>query len=253
MNISPSPFDFFDKIVCISFDPNRWELCKQTFDTLNITDRVIRFKGTNPLQEYIIRGVIPQQYDPNHIDVIHARRAGCSLSHLEIIKMAKKNNFKNVLVFEDDVVINSTLEETLEGLDKSVKELPDNWDIFYLTASPTDIYGHNPPVSDYSENLCKVHAAHTTHAIAVNSTAFDYIIENGADMNTIIPWIETWVGIDVFYIKKVQCNGNTYMPRKLLLNQRNCFSDMENCVRNNGDFIKQSYNRYQGLVDEPLS
>ena len=253
MNTIPSPFDFFDKIICISFDPNRWEHCKQTFDILNITDRVIRFKGTNPLQEFISRGTIPQQYDPNHIDVIHARRAGCSLSHLEIIKMAKENNFKNVLIFEDDVIINSTLEETLDGLSKSVKELPDNWDIFYLAACPTDMYGHCPPISDYSENLCKVHSAYTTHAIAINGTAFDHIIDNGANMDTIIPWIETWVGIDVFYIKKIHCNGNTYMPRKLLLNQRNCFSDMENCVRNNGDFIKQAYNRYPGLINEPLS
>jgi GR25 family glycosyltransferase involved in LPS biosynthesis len=248
-----TPFNFFDKIVCLSHDPNRWDPCQDTFDALNIKDRVIKYKGDNPLQEYINRGIIPQQYDTNHIDVIHARRGGCSLSHLNIIKMAKENNFNNVLIFEDDVILNHPANEVLSYLNAAINELPKDWELFYLTASPTHIYGHVPPVTDYSQHLCKVHAAHTTHAIAINSNIFDEIVENSADMDTIIRWTETWVGIDVFYIKKIQCRGHTFMPKKLLLNQKNCFSDIENCLRNNGDFIKQSYNNYEPLIKEPLS
>ena len=247
-----TPFNFFDKIVCLSFDPKRWDPCQQVLDEIGIKDRVIRYKGDNPLQEYINRGAIPQQYDPNHIDVIHARRGGCSLSHFNIIRMAKENNFKNVLIFEDDIINNVTLNELNSYLDAAIKELPSDWQIFYVTANPTHMHGHYPPISNYSENLCLVHAAHTTHAIAINSTAFDEILENGADMDTIIQWTERWVAIDTFYIKKMHCNNRTYMPKKLLINQRNCFSDIENCVRNNCDFIKQSYNLYDHLIREPL-
>lgn len=252
MESNSTSFNFFDKIVCLSHDPNRWEPCQETFELLNIKDRVIKYQGDNPLQEYIKRGVIPQQYDPNHIDVIHARRGGCSLSHFNIVKMAKENNFKNVLIFEDDIVINVLPDELHNYLNTAINELPDNWEIFYITASPTHIHGHHPPISNYSENLCRVHAAHTTHAIAINSNVFDEILENGANMDTIIRWTETWVAIDTFYIKKIHCKGNTYMPKKLLINQRNCFSDIENCIRNNGDFIKQSYNGYEPLIKEPL-
>ena len=244
----PTPFDFFDKIVCLSFDPKRWDSCEQVFQEIGIKDRVIRYKGDNPLQEYINRGVIPEQYDPNHIDVIHARRGGCSLSHFNIIKMAKENNFKNVLIFEDDIINNVPSRELQIQLDTAIKELPSNWEIFYVTANPTHMHGHYPPVSNYSENLCRVHAAHTTHAIAINNNVFDEILENGANMDTIIRWTETWVAIDTFYIKKIHCKGNTYMPKKLLINQRNCFSDIENCIRNNCDFIKQSYNLYEHLI-----
>jgi GR25 family glycosyltransferase involved in LPS biosynthesis len=247
-----SPFDFFDKIVCISFNPERWEKCLYVFKQLGIADRVTRYYGTDPLKEYIKRGCIPQNFDPSSHDVIHARRGGCTLSHFNVIKLAKEENCKNVLTLEDDIEINGAASDVLDYLEKALQELPQNWEMLYLGCNPVEGYGSPAPVVSYSDRLCKVFSAFTTHAVAVNSNVFDVIIENSADMDTIIQWVEQRVGIDVFYCRNMNSRGNTFMPRKLLINQQNCFSGIDNCIRNNGDFIKQAYNKYKELVDEQL-
>ena len=47
---------------------------------------------------------------------------GCTQSHLEIIKMAKQNNYKNILILEDDftfTVSKDIFEEQIDLLFKS--------------------------------------------------------------------------------------------------------------------------------------
>ena len=244
--LNKQPFNFFDKIVCLSFDPNRWDSCTEVFKQLGISERVIRYKGDNPLEEYINRGLIPRDHNPNSIDAIHARRGGCTLSHFNILRMAKQNNFKNVLIFEDDIINNMPPEDLLLYLDSATKELPVNWEMFYPAASPAV-----QPIN-YSAHLCKTHSALTTHSISINSTIFDKILEEAPTMDNIIQWTEKLVAIDTFYSKAIHCNDLTFMCKKLLINQKNCFSDIDKCVRNNGDFIKQSYNRYEHLIKELL-
>jgi len=53
----------------------------------------------------------------------------CSLSHRNIYQAMIDNKWKRVLIFEDDVVPDL---HTLPMLFNCLKELPDNWDLFYL-------------------------------------------------------------------------------------------------------------------------
>lgn len=53
----------------------------------------------------------------------------CSLSHRNIYQAMIDNNWNRVLVFEDDVVPD---HEKLSLLYDCLKELPDNWELFYL-------------------------------------------------------------------------------------------------------------------------
>ena len=44
-------------------------------------------------------------------DIRNKGSIGCSLSHIEIAKIARKNNYKNILILEDDCKINVKIEE----------------------------------------------------------------------------------------------------------------------------------------------
>ena len=55
-----------------------------------------------------------------------AGELGCSLSHYEIWKNAKEQNFERILVLEEDFLIQS--EFTM----KMVNDLPDDWDMVYF-------------------------------------------------------------------------------------------------------------------------
>lgn len=53
----------------------------------------------------------------------------CSLSHCNIYEAIIRNNWQRVLILEDDVVPDP---EQLLSLPASLKELPDDWELFYL-------------------------------------------------------------------------------------------------------------------------
>jgi len=76
---------YFDKIYCINLNhrTDRWLESLQEFKKLGIDSDVERFEA-HELKPGI---------------------KGCTKSHYEIIKLAKKNKYKNVLIFEDDVFI----------------------------------------------------------------------------------------------------------------------------------------------------
>ena len=57
---------------------------------------------------------------------------GCSKSHLEILKLAQKNKYRNVLIFEDDFEFLVSKEEFYNNLNKFFKNYKDNFDFCYL-------------------------------------------------------------------------------------------------------------------------
>lgn len=58
------------------------------------------------------------------IDII-MNKVACSLSHYYAVKTALDNNFKNILILEDDIIFD-------ENLNLNLNDIPDNCDILYL-------------------------------------------------------------------------------------------------------------------------
>lgn len=54
---------------------------------------------------------------------------GCALSHREVYSDMISNNYKKILVLEDDVYIDESSEKDLK---LALRELPDNWESLYL-------------------------------------------------------------------------------------------------------------------------
>lgn len=54
---------------------------------------------------------------------------GCALSHIKIWEDAYKNNYENIMIFEDDAII---FDNFWDNLQNTYNYLPDKWDILYL-------------------------------------------------------------------------------------------------------------------------
>jgi GR25 family glycosyltransferase involved in LPS biosynthesis len=66
-------------------------------------------------------------------EIVNQEQLGCLISHLEIIKDAKKNNYKNILILEDDIIISNDYRNQLQNLLDFVKN--NTYNIIYLGAS----------------------------------------------------------------------------------------------------------------------
>lgn len=145
-----SPFDFFDEIYCISLPGNvtRWQKCINQFRYYNILDRVKRIHVTPPHPDI----TVPTLKFPRG-------EIGVSLSQCKALVHAAAHQAKNVLIFEDDVVFE---DGCLERLAKSIQELPEDWDIFFLGGNP------DRKMEEYSENLLRTKQFVCAFAYAIN-------------------------------------------------------------------------------------
>lgn len=227
-------FDFFDKIYCINLQKrtDRWQACEAVFNELGITDKVVRFEASDFSND-------------TSIIEIHRGRCGCAQSHINIIKDAVLNSYKNILIFEDDVKIHASVESIQQTMKDCFNELPSDWEIFYPSANPPT---HWESIKDYSQNLCSVIAAFTTHSIAINSNIFEHLIERFYSYGDVNNLIHKAVAVDNFYIESACSRGKAYLAKKLLFTQRNNYSDIDYCNRNIDGIIIETYNRHPLLA-----
>ena len=90
--------DYFDKIICINLAkrPDRWKQVTQEFAKAGITNvqRYYAIDGNPMGWKYVPDGKTLNQIKPQSWD----GAAGCMASHVNIWKLAKENNWKNVLI-----------------------------------------------------------------------------------------------------------------------------------------------------------
>ena len=207
-------FDRFDKVYCINLDrrPDRLENFKKEVEKYNLGE-FERFPA----------------YDRDNIDLtkypplINPGAIGLILSNLSIIKDAKKNNYKKILIIEDDCYFS---DEVL-NIDSYFDSLPDDWDLLYMGGNHNTHMGYQPPLR-INDKVVKLHHTFTTHFVGVNQTMFD-IIEQSLS-NTIQP-------IDVIY-SDLQKKYNVYSFTPAIALQLDGFSDIEGNNINYGWLIK---------------
>jgi GR25 family glycosyltransferase involved in LPS biosynthesis len=118
---------YFNKIYCVNLDrrPERWEEASKEFKKFNLdVERFSAVDGSKMNLSNIKMEVLKMESLPGAV--------GCSLSHRNIIKDAKKNAYDKILIFEDDVVFEDNL---LTRFENEIKSLPEDWDMFYLSAN----------------------------------------------------------------------------------------------------------------------
>jgi len=217
-----------DHILCINLDSrkDRWAECVEEFKKLNIENLVERYPAIQ-----------------NKIGI-----CGCTMSHVNCIKIAKERNYKNILILEDDVVFNNNIFfEVLYNAFDQLKSKNLQYDLIYLSSN---LRGDDNKLID--KNLAKIVSAKAAHAYIVNSTIYDYIM----DVYSKINWDDKYMwthenpdrmNIDVWY-KNIQKMGNTYGTYPAIADQRSGYSDI---IKQNSDY--RLSNKYNKILEKTLN
>ena len=199
--------EFTDKIYCINLDRrlDRWSRCCDIFKLHDIVvDRFSAVDGVDCQWEN-------KKLLPGEIGVIR--------SNLEIIKIAKENNYKNITIFEDDVELS---EDFNKNFDTYIKQVPNDWGFIYLGGN------HVGGFNQITENVAKISHSYAIHAIIIRDTIFDHILTMLSEENE---------QVDVTYAK-LQRIFPSYVIRPHLAWQRKDFSDIQGGIMDY-DFLKK--------------
>ncbi len=122
--------NYVDKVFVINMekDKNRLNNITEKCNKFNISFE--RFNGVDPLE------LKKKDYD-NDVSLFGKSFAsfsmiGCGLSHLYLWRKIVNENIEKSLIFEDDVIIKDDFYNVLHN---TYKELPEKWNILYLTTT----------------------------------------------------------------------------------------------------------------------
>ena len=210
--------EFIDKVFVINLDSRKDRMLKMTklLNELGI-DNWERFPAIKPN----FNSIEPREYRDYHkIQKLNKKYVkgsiGCKYSHLAILKLAKKRNYKNVLILEDDVIFTGSRNFLRLGL-REMEYMDAK--IVYLGLNKAKYKSIDDLVSlNYvQDGLC-------THSYLALSKHYDYLInllENATKQ------------IDLTYRDDFVNGGYYIIPNQFI--QDNSFSNITN------SFPRQSF------------
>lgn len=145
---------------------------------------------------------------------------GCTLSHLNILKEAKRRNLKNVLIFEDDFKFIIDKSKFWEKMNNFFNNNID-YDVLLI--------GYNIKKSEiYNDKLLKILDSQTTSSYLVNSKFYDKLIKNFEEGYISLKEtdIKEQYACDQYW-KKLQPMNNWYAFKERIGIQRESYSDIE--------------------------
>ena len=129
---------------------------------------------------------------------------GCLDSHLQIIKMAKKEKLPYIMILEDDLQFYQNLHQ--------LPELPKEWDMLYLGGTITSNIGES------NNSWVRIKDCWTTCGYILNASLFDKVISE----------LEIYKDeVDRYYVEKIQHDYKCFLINPILVKQRNDYSDIE--------------------------
>lgn len=207
--------EFFDKIYCINLERrvDRWNETKlelEKFDLNRYVTRYVAIDGCN-INSDIKEG-----------SPLLDGELGLLMTHINIIMDSIDNNYKNILILEDDVIFT----DDMFRISELIPLIPSNWDMIYFGGNHNINAGSN--LTYVNESIIKLHNTFTTHCIGINNTVFESILNllNGKSKQ-----------VDVYY-RDMQSTNNCYGIFPSIATQRPGYSDIQNKVVNYGNMIK---------------
>jgi GR25 family glycosyltransferase involved in LPS biosynthesis len=161
--------EYFDNIYILNLDRriDRYENIKSKLNILNIKfERFSAIDGNNIKDDEYDFSNFKQGYG-----MLENKYAlACLRSHLEIIKDAKLKGYKRILIFEDDILINSDIKIHLQKL-RNI----DNWKLLYLGSTQ-----YNWGV-EFIEDFFYSKKSLGTFAYAIDSSIYDEILNTSVN------------------------------------------------------------------------
>jgi GR25 family glycosyltransferase involved in LPS biosynthesis len=203
-------FEYFDKTYCINLihRADKLELFHNDVIRHDLGEYV-RFDAING-------STINQPFN------ISKGNVGLIMSNIKILEECVKNNYKNVLIIEDDCYFTDEITNVLDNINL----VPDDWDMLYFGGNHNTHVGVTPPAK-VNDLIVKLHHTYTTHMVAIKSHLFE----------TIISLLGTYKEpIDVLYTE-LQKRYNVYCFYPGIAKQRKGYSDIQNRVDDNNLII----------------
>lgn len=97
---------------------------------------------------------------------------GCCKSHIKCLEHAKKKNYKNVVIFEDDFVFTKEKEIIDRTINHFLKDFKSNWDVIMLTT----VHKSLEPIENY-KYVKNVNSATTSSSYIIQKHFYDKLIE----------------------------------------------------------------------------
>lgn len=152
-------FDSLDVIYCVHLpeDVERHRIMNPIFEKVGIADRVNWMSAPRPFSQY------------QSTNYQFAGEYGVVLSQLKILTNGlSQNPVFGIGIFEDDIMF---VDQALEYIDKSFKELPDDWDIFYLGGRPLS------PLKKVSPHIAKIEKFTSAMSYCINANVLPEYIQ----------------------------------------------------------------------------
>jgi hypothetical protein len=155
---------------------------------------------------------------PNRFEAIthEIPLVGCARSHIGCLKKAKELKWDYVIIFEDDIKIESK-KKCIEKFKKYIKQ--DFWDVLYL-----GIWNYLPP-KKISDDLGKVIRGVCLHAYIVKSHYYDTLINHLEESVELKLVNDVRENNNDEYIHTLQKRDNWYCILPIHITQRDGWSD----------------------------
>jgi GR25 family glycosyltransferase involved in LPS biosynthesis len=181
---------------------NRWGIEVEKIYIINLEHRKDR---RNKMENQLIQ----QNFNMQKVEFFNAIKhdngtIGCMLSHLEIIKSAKEQGLKNVMILEDDCVFLSYFK---------FSRPPKDWQMIFFGGAVNKI------IDDYNHEWKRVSTWYA-HCYIINADIFDNILFEA----------NKWMGtkaIDEVYCEHINMEHPSYIHYPTLATQTEDYSDIE--------------------------
>lgn len=212
--------DYFDQVYCINLDrrADRWERMQKVFNELGV--EVKRIKAIDSLEISSPEDSTPKQ----------KARYACTESHKLAIEDAKRNDYRRVLIFEDDCIFENNFEQRLF---QYLEQLPNDWDMlllgYYVGPNfPKQLFDTGKIIK-VPKNTTKADGLWAAHVYAVNNSIFNDILasENGAFTRDAHTKEGGYGCIDITYYYAFHGVKNCYALPEPLVNQDKIDSDID--------------------------
>lgn len=189
----------------------------------NLAERKDRFtRMKQMLFDYGIEAVISEA--TRHED----GRLGLIITMKEIFKWCLEQNFKRVIIFEDDCDIIVNVDEFHSVMDNCCEDLKNmNWDLFYMGVQhPASFFKWATP------NLLRVSMGFSTHAVGYSRRAMEFVLQSHIDEP-----------FDNFLVREFQKYNTSYCSYPILCSQIAGHSDICKDWIDWSQFIKPTFDK----------
>lgn len=200
--------DFFDKVFCINLERRKDRKIQMEVE---FTKHGIEAEFVKAVDARLMSVPIRVSEDGT---VIQKGYFGCLLSHLHVVKEAKRRGYKNYLVLEDDADMDENFQKLFSEF---IKRVPKDWDMLYFGGN------HMEKPKMIADNVATISKTYTTHAYSVSDKMYDVLIEA----------LDKIEKLDIS-LSKLHKKHHCYVFQPHLIMQRESHSDI--LERNNGDW-----------------